>query len=557
MVQKMADEITNSNPLLADHPIISSDQDRLGRSEFARNLASQLTAYDDPSCLVIALFGPWGSGKSSLLNLLAEAITTTGNAHGHEPVVLRFNPWNFSTIDQLIIMFFRDLGTSIGRRDSSKVGKTIGNTLEIFGSLLAPGELSPIGSQYFSMASKSIKALGARLKNRAERSLEQIKGALNQLLDKLERRIIVLVDDIDRLDSDNMRLMFRLIRLNADFRHTTYVLAFDRMVADKVLSVEQGISGEDYLKKIVQVGFDIPPPEPIKLQRILIDELNKLIKPMPEEEWDSDRWQELYGVGLRHLFKNPRDIVRYANGLKVSLLPLIGEVNTVDFVGLEAIRTFKPILYDFIRENRDVFVGPAGGGGSLEELVPTGQNQAAAYRPKLNEVFEAGGEHLKRLISVNKLTSFLQRLDDLAEQFPKGNILIALLALFDIADSVPFESKAMLEVRPQWLVSRAAFRLLSQITDPTQRINLLKQVVEDSRGLSSLVSFVGLTEQDQTQLFSNEEFEQIKKHIVKRITTAAEESTLGKAPQLGMILFRWRDWAGDKGPKDYVLKLVV
>ena len=93
--------------LLPDQPISAAKQDRLGRRDFALQLSRQLFDYHDPSCLVIALYGPWGSGKSSLLNLLEAELTETGKRDEHPPVVVRFDLWNFSSLDQLISMFFR------------------------------------------------------------------------------------------------------------------------------------------------------------------------------------------------------------------------------------------------------------------------------------------------------------------------------------------------------------------------------------------------------------------------------------------------------------------
>lgn len=157
-----------------------------------------------------------------------------------------------------------------------------------------------------------------------------------------------------------MRLMFRLIRLNADFDQVTYILAFDRSVVESVLSEEQGVSGSDYLEKIVQVGFDIPLPEPGKLKRIFLEAFETLELGVDNSEENIARWVDLQTGGLERLIRTPRDIVRYANSLRINGA-MAGEVNPVDFAGIEAIRTFAPTLYTFIRDNRSIFVRQAGG----------------------------------------------------------------------------------------------------------------------------------------------------------------------------------------------------
>ena len=345
--------------LLPDQPISAAGQDQLGRRDFALQLSQQLLDYDDPSCLVIALYSPWGSGKSSLLNLLGGELTAAGDKDEHSPIVVRFDPWNFSGLDQLIAMFFRELEIGVGREEN-QIAKNIGRALRVLSMVLPPGELSPAGGSYIKMASQAAKGIADEIQETKE-SLVQIKARVNEELHQFQRWIFVLIDDIDRLDKDSVRLMFRLIRLNADFDKVTYVLAFDRAVVESVLSEEQGVSGSDYLEKIVQVGFDIPPPEPRRLKRMFLEALESFDLPIDRSQEDLARWVDLQAGALDKLIRTPRDVVRYINGLRINGGIVSGEVNPVDFAGIEAIRTFAPSLYAFIRDNRDIFVGQAGG----------------------------------------------------------------------------------------------------------------------------------------------------------------------------------------------------
>ena len=69
--------------------------------------------------------------------------------------------------------------------------------------------------------------------------------------------------------------MFRLVRLNVDFANMTYVLAFERLVIERNFEEENGVLGCDYLKNIIQVSFDIPPPEPTTLHLLLLHGLKR------------------------------------------------------------------------------------------------------------------------------------------------------------------------------------------------------------------------------------------------------------------------------------------
>ena len=94
------------------------------------------------------------------------------------------------------------------------------------------------------------------------------------------------------------------------------------------------------------------------------------------------RWVDLKAGGLDKLISTPRDVVRYVNGLVVTGGIVSDEVNPVDLAAIEAIRTFAPEFYSFIRDNRDIMVGPTG--GSLTIGDPTTREQ---HRIRLDEAY--------------------------------------------------------------------------------------------------------------------------------------------------------------------------
>ena len=351
--------------LIPDQPISTLDQDHLGRGGFASGLARELKSYREDRCLVVALYAPWGAGKSSLLNLLATELAKESQPFAQSPIVIRFNPWNFSSLDSLLSMFFHELQVGVGRAET-KLRKSFQNSFHTLSVVLSAGELSPVGGSQFGFLSRLFKIGSDALENKTE-SLIEFKGHINKDLRKLNRRIFVLIDDIDRLDQQSMRFMFRLIRLNADFDRMTYVLAFDRDVVSSVLTQEQGVLGSDYLEKIVQVGFDIPPAEPDKLNRLFSQSLDNLGYLTGSNEENLIRWTDLRAGGLDKLIRTPRDVVRYVNGLTVNGGIVLDEVNPVDLVAIEAIRTFAPELFSFIKDNVDIMVGSTGGSFRIDD----------------------------------------------------------------------------------------------------------------------------------------------------------------------------------------------
>jgi len=336
---------------LPDEPIKNLDEDYLKRNNFAKNLAEKIINSHQSESLVIGINGPWGSGKSSFLNLLDCELQRAGKNNNSPFIIMRFNPWNFSNINQLIRMFFHEIKVSIGKTGDETL-KSIGENLEKFGKFLTPLQMIPI----LRGMPKSVEGAGETLKSFSDIGLFELKEKINKSLHKLNKQIIILIDDIDRLDKESICLMLRLIRLNADFYNTVYVLAFDKQAVEKALGAEQGISGHKYLEKIIQVSLDLPLIDQYFIKELLSNNLNQVLtmSGFPDKDLDKDRFYYLYKAGFESFFKTIRDVKRYTNVLSLTLPMVQGEVDPADFTALEGIRIFCPDVYNNIYKVKDL-----------------------------------------------------------------------------------------------------------------------------------------------------------------------------------------------------------
>ncbi|WP_419161471.1 KAP family P-loop NTPase fold protein [Candidatus Palauibacter sp.] len=328
-------------------------------------IAAHLLASSSEEPLVLALHAPWGAGKSSFLNLLHESLETTDSSAGDpSPTLIRFNPWHYHTIDQLVHLFFDQLARGIDQDERIADRQSIGHLLTATADVLTavPALTGPL-LLLQPFLTKALRGFGDELKK--PKSIHELKNDLDMALQALGRRVIVFVDDIDRLEPDAIRLLFRVIRLNANFPNVTYVLAFDRGVVENALDGVGSGRGRHYLEKIVQISFDIPEPERETIQSILDDRLDAVVSSIDARNFDGQRYRSLSRNGFTAHFRTVRAIKRYTNGLRLTLQPVAEEVDPVDFLGIERIRLFHPELHEEMAKAKDLLTSD----GWLSELL--------------------------------------------------------------------------------------------------------------------------------------------------------------------------------------------
>jgi predicted KAP-like P-loop ATPase len=346
----------------SDQPIKSSKEDVLGRVSFAQHLGEAIINYKETDSLVIGLFGSWGSGKTSILNMCLEYVDIESVKYADEekPIIVKFNPWNFSDQNQLISQFFIQLSCVLGQVDYAKELKVIGEKLEKYASIFEPLSWVPTVGQYVDKISKTLKSTGSAAKNWGElkeRDLNSTKEELNKLLDKQSHKILIVIDDIDRLNDLEIRQIFQLVKSLGDFSNTIYLLAFDRDVVINALRKVQEGSGVEYLEKVVQIPFNIPMASSQVVEDILLTQLSELIKDIPDNELNTTYFGNIYHSGFKYFFKNIRDVKRYINSLQFNYEIVKEEVNVIDFIAITGIQVFFPEVYSEIRDNSEIFTG--------------------------------------------------------------------------------------------------------------------------------------------------------------------------------------------------------
>ena len=330
------------HPLSADRPKTNPTDDRLGYAPFAKHLAESICKMNAVEGLVIAVYGAWGSGKTSLLNFLLHYLRE--RPEDEQPIYIPFNPWWFSGHEDLTRSFFNQLQSKFsGKNTIKKLRNRIADFADIVSKVPLP----------YTKAGEAVEKM-ARVR---KKDIAELKAEIADLLKEQERPILVFIDDIDRLTAEEIRQLFRVIKAIADFPNIIYVLLFDKSVIIEALKQVQNVSGEDYLEKIVQVPFELPLPDKIALRGLLFENFNKILGDIPSESFDQRHWNNVYLDGIDNFIVTPRDIIRLTNTLSVTYPAVKGEVNPVDFIGVESLRVFCNPAYEMMRTNIDKFTG--------------------------------------------------------------------------------------------------------------------------------------------------------------------------------------------------------
>jgi KAP family P-loop domain len=340
-----------------DQPLLKKSDDRLNRAAFAERVGGVLLNLPKGASLVIGIHGPWGDGKTTVLNLLRAELAD-------EPTValVNFNPWRFTSEHLMLAGFFGVLADEIRAKLKTK-GEEIAGWLEKVGRVA-----SVVDSRFGTIS----EVAGSK----AEAGLEELRNRLSESLLDAGQKIVVLVDDIDRLDKHEIRTLFRIIKACADFPNVCYVLAFDDVVVAKSLGEQYGsgdeASGRAFLEKIIQVPLKLPVAMKEDLRSLCFEQVDRAIASAGIElsEKEVTAFVSGFDRGVSIRLDTPRAAKRFANGLMFSLPMLKGEVNIVDLLLLEAVRAFYPAVYDCIRTNHAEFAGvePDYGGRNRDEV---------------------------------------------------------------------------------------------------------------------------------------------------------------------------------------------
>ena len=268
---------------------------------------------------------------------------------------MHFNPWLLTDISQVIKLFFDELIKILSYGSFKvKLNEDIKKDLKTLANILLPESMT-IKVPFMNIGYKPKDVL---LSN-SEDSLEKIKSKINGYLKDLDKKIVIIIDDIDRLTDNETEFIFRLTKGIADFDNLIYILLYDKTIVSKSLQTFKQEDGEKYLEKIVQYSLSVPKPHKLTLNNLLFEKLDLIITKLERDGneifFDKDKWYYIVNKVFSKHILTIRDINSIINIISFEYPIVVEDVNLSDFFLISLIRIKDNTLYENIQNNPDNF----------------------------------------------------------------------------------------------------------------------------------------------------------------------------------------------------------
>jgi KAP family P-loop domain len=401
--------------------------DGLKRNRFARYLLDVLMQIDAESGAVVGLDGAWGSGKTWVLRQLDALAKDT--IESERPVFLHFNPWMVSGSNDLVVALLGQLSSQLAELGSKPAGAAVRATLakavksidKYAGALVAVKHVGPAldmllpgvgilvggaAAAAAAIANTTQKIVPALPAGATRKSLPTLRGDIEASLRAYGRKLVVVVDDLDRIAPTEIASMVQAIKAVAGFPNVVYLLAYEADTLASALERSLGIKdGRAYLEKIVQVPVPMPELPASRIQRFVESRLRDAVGGIEIREHESADLDKAIPLAAA-LMRSPRDVARIRTRLGIVVPALAGHVNLADIVLVEAVQLKVPALLPWMRANADAVLAQrleqydsdlsARGlvGASREDWGDSNEERQAKVEARQRELRELAGQEM-------------------------------------------------------------------------------------------------------------------------------------------------------------------
>jgi len=350
-----------------DEPCVNMlSQDKFERTKFVDNIVYFLKIPPGSASQVIAINSPWGYGKTSVLNFIRQELSKESNQ-----IIFDFNPWIVSNREEIIACFLSQFALCL-KKNNTLIGKKLDPLVKYTMAIgpfavactslcLEPGIVassiktaSDVGNSLYLLFKH---LLGKRVN---PEMISGLKVDACKAIKDCGKSITVIIDDIDRLPPEEVRIIMQLIKSVADFDGVTYLLAYEEQPVVQALSFDGVYDGRKYLEKIIQREFQLPRLNWHNKRSMLKELLDNVIQKNDlglSEVENSLLDFVLSETSLIRVIDTPRDIRRLASRVLTRSRLMKNEVCFADIVVWETLEMKFPDIAATLRQRPDVVLG--------------------------------------------------------------------------------------------------------------------------------------------------------------------------------------------------------
>jgi hypothetical protein len=375
--------ISEENDLLFDVPLEDVHLDRFEREQVYQTLISQISAIQSSveKSFNIGIVNKWGEGKTSFLHFLEKQLDNDKE----NTIIIKFNAWSTPRSANMTSDFFKTMDEELSKYlNTGSLIRDYANGIKEVDSVMNPIKYLP---------KKWIE----------EPSTIEYSNQIGALLEKLKKRVFIFIDDIDRLDNEEVFEVLRLIRNSANFPYIIFVIPFDKEYVLHALTQTHIYRPKEYIKKIFDLEISLTPIFDTYLQPLFIEIMEnfieeKLIRANREDRnhlinqiksifqntgFSNQRGSKYSSIreNLFKILRNKRDIIRFTNSVKLSLKENFNKLYLPDLLIIELIKYEDLPVYRKLFESRRYFYTKSDGTRKVLELYTGDKEQAT---PLLN-----------------------------------------------------------------------------------------------------------------------------------------------------------------------------
>ncbi|WP_321515888.1 P-loop NTPase fold protein [Marinifilum fragile] len=305
------------------------------RINIAEKFSESIKEIQVKSSYAIGITSPWGNGKTTFLRFLLKKLKVKDD----NAIFIEFSPWFCKTEADIISLFFDSLSDGLKAYHSS-----INNKLKKYAKII------------LALRKNTLTENLGKVINLFDESkeLHTLYKDLNNHIGKLNRKIYISIDDLDRLYAKEIIECFKVIRNTANFKNIVFIVAYDAEYVDKALKEALNENHKNYIDKIIQLEYALPEIESnalvdfieAKLRQFNIpyEEIYKILEPefVDKIEASNNGTQKVNKLNLENYFGNVRDCIRILNSFSAQYQNLEGEVLPSDLFLVSILKTLYP-----------------------------------------------------------------------------------------------------------------------------------------------------------------------------------------------------------------------